>query len=291
MEWKSWPILPLTDRTKLPAQPGIYIVVDAEDEVWYVGLSVNIKVRWNGKSHHRYQQLSRANNKKQYKLCWQIFPISQLKEQEQKYINLFKPHLNYSRVKTYARKSRKPSEEISRLLKVINKKTTLFPDVRSVVVGYYTEIDEDEAGCLKEFICIVIAVTVNDHDGPILNSYNKSWSRKGENLKGSWKIYEADCNENGVGGKFALIPVFIFENMIYEFVPCPRFIAQIRGFQDDLFLAEIASQNILALKNMDSLVLFDRENKQYLLRSEKYLRYRAKDLQPILQLTSELPSP
>jgi hypothetical protein len=291
MEWKFWPIIPLKDRANLPAQPGIYVVVDTEDEVWYVGLSVNIKVRWNGKSHHRYQQISRTNNKRQYKICWQIFPISQLKEQEQKYINLFKPHLNYSRVKTYAKKSRKPSEEISRLLKVINKKTTLFPDVRSLVVGYYTEIDEDEAGCLKEFFCIVIAVTVNDHDGPILNSYNKSWSKKGEKLKEVWKIYEADYKENEVEEKPALIPVFIFENIIYEFVSCPRLIAQIRNYKDDLFLAEVASQNILALKNMDSLVLLDRDNKKYLLRSEKYLHYRAQDLRPIWQLMSELPSP
>ncbi|HEY9661411.1 MAG TPA: GIY-YIG nuclease family protein, partial [Allocoleopsis sp.] len=167
MEWKSWSSLPLTQRERLPAQSGIYVVVDAEEQIWYVGRSVNLNARWNGKGHHRYQQLSRTNGKRQYQIHWKCFPPTQLDEKEQFYIDLFKPHLNYSRVRTYARKSIQPHEEISRLLKVINKKTTLFPDVRSVVLGYYTEVDEDEEGTLKEYTCIIIVINVNDHDGPI----------------------------------------------------------------------------------------------------------------------------
>lgn len=291
MEWKSWPVIPLADRVNLPTQPGIYVVVDTDNEVWYVGRSVDIKARWNGKRHHRYQQLNRTNNKKQYRICWKIFPTDQLNEQEQKYINLFRPHLNYSRVKTYARKSRKPSEELSRLLKVINKKTALFPDVRSVVAGYYTEIGEDEEGNLQEFICIVIAVSINDHDGPVLNSCNKSLSRKGKNLKGFWKIYESDYGSGKAEENPALIPVFIVEDIVYEFVPCPKFIAKLRDFQDDLFYTEVASQNILALKNMNPLVSLASDDAKMLFRSEKYLRYRAQDLKPIMQLVSELPAP
>jgi hypothetical protein len=169
------------------------VVVDTEEQVWYVGQSVNLNARWKARGHHRYQQLSRTNNKRLYKIYWQFFPSEQLNEKEQLYIDLFKPHLNYSRVKTYARKATQPDEELSRLLKVLNKKTMLFPDVRSVVIGYYTEIDEDEEGKLKEYTCIVTAVNVNDHDGLILNSYSKSHSKKGKNLKGYWYTYESTC--------------------------------------------------------------------------------------------------
>lgn len=40
----------------------------------------------------------------------------------------------------------------------------LFPDLRSVVLGFYTEIDEDGDGeaSLEEYICIVVVVNVND---------------------------------------------------------------------------------------------------------------------------------
>ena len=30
MEWKNWLSLPLNQRTQLPSQSGIYVVVDAE---------------------------------------------------------------------------------------------------------------------------------------------------------------------------------------------------------------------------------------------------------------------
>lgn len=184
MEWKSWLNLPLAQRAQLPRQPGIYVIADAEDQVWYVGRSVNLNARWNGKQHHRYKQLSRTNNKRFYKIYWQVFPSEQVNAKEQLYINLFKPHLNYSRVKTYVRKAIQPHEEIGRLLKTLNKKTSLFPGMRSVVLGYYTEVDENEEEYLEECVCIVIAINANDHDGLILKSYNKSFGRKGNSLKG-----------------------------------------------------------------------------------------------------------
>lgn len=45
MDWKSWPSLPLNQRENLPEQPGIYVVVDADDQVWYVGKAVNLNAR------------------------------------------------------------------------------------------------------------------------------------------------------------------------------------------------------------------------------------------------------
>lgn len=284
MEWKSWSSLPLTQRERLPAQSGIYVVVDAEEQIWYVGRSVNLNARWNGKGHHRYQQLSRTNGKRQYQIHWKCFPPTQLDEKEQFYIDLFKPHLNYSRVRTYARKSIQPHEEISRLLKVINQKTTLFPDVRSVVLGYYTEVDEDEEGTLKEYTCIIIVINVNDHDGPILNSYQKSFSRKGSNLKGCWQTYENKCGDDNPDIRPAFIPVFLFENIVYEFVCYPDVIEKLSQNKAALHSVEIAKQPVLALQDMTILPSLVVPERQFIFRTEDYLRYRVPELQPILQL-------
>ncbi|WP_448574339.1 GIY-YIG nuclease family protein [Trichothermofontia sp.] len=108
MEWQSWPSLSLNQREKLPEQPGIYVVVDTDDQVWYVGKAVNLNARWHSKSHHRYRQLSRTNNKRGYRLHWQIFTTTELSDKEQQYIDLFKPHLNYTRVRKYAKKAIQP---------------------------------------------------------------------------------------------------------------------------------------------------------------------------------------
>jgi excinuclease UvrABC nuclease subunit len=49
MEWKLWNSIPFAQSSYLPSHPGIYIVVDVEEEVWYVGKSINLNARWNGK--------------------------------------------------------------------------------------------------------------------------------------------------------------------------------------------------------------------------------------------------
>jgi len=289
MEWKSWSSIPLAQRQQLPNKSGIYVIVDAEAEVWYVGKSINLNARWNGRGHHRYQQLSRTNNKRSYKIYWKLFPSDQLHEKEQLYINLFKPHLNYSRVKTYARKAIQPNQEISRILKVINKKTTLFPDVRSVVIGYYTEILEVEEEDLKEYVCIVIIVNVNDHDGPILNSCKKSTSRKGNNLKGCWKIYDSDCGSDDPDMKPALISVFVLENMIYEFVCYPSLIDKLEQNRSSLHNIEIAKQSVLALRDIDILPSLIVNNSHSTTRGEDYIHYRISDLQSLVELFPEIP--
>lgn len=288
MEWKSWSNLLLTQRERLPSQSGIYVVVDAEEQVWYVGRSINLNARWNGKGHHRYKQLSRTNNKRLYKIYWQFFPSEALNEKEQLYIALFKPHLNYSGVKTYLRKAIQPNEEISRLLKVINKKTVLFPDVRSVVLGYYTEIDANEEGELKEYTCIVIIVSVNDHDGPILNSYNKSHKRKGSNLKGCWCIYESECGSDDPNIKPVSIPIFLFGNIIYEFVCYPSLIEKLAQNRSSLHSIEIAKQSVLALKDTSILPSLIVPDGNFMSRLKDYLEYRAADLQSVLELQPEI---
>lgn len=291
MEWKNWSSLPLKERHQLPAESGIYIIVDAEDHVWYVGKSKNINARWQGKGHHRYQQLSRTNNKRLYNIYWKLFPREEINEKEQLYIDLFKPSLNYSLVKKYAKKARQPNAEISRLLKVINKKTTLFPDIRSIVLGYYIEADEDEDGEFKDYTCIIIAVNGNDHDGPILKSYYKSYSRKGISLKGHWYIYESMCGKDDSTIDPALIPVFVLGNIVYEFVCCSILIENLGQNKTNLCNVEIAKQNVLALKNPDilpSTISSLIANDKYFLnaRRSEYLHYRDSDIRPIMELIS-----
>ncbi|NJK40008.1 MAG: GIY-YIG nuclease family protein [Oscillatoriales cyanobacterium RM2_1_1] len=288
MEWKSWASLPLTQREQLPRQPGIYIVVDAEEQIWYVGKSVNLNARWNGKGHHRYKQLSRTNNKRSYRIHWQTFPANQLSEKEQQYIDLFKPHLNYSQVKTYVKKAIQPNEEISRLFKVLNKKTMLFPDIRSVVLGFYKEIDEDGEASLEEYICIVVAVNLSDHDGSILNSCKKSLSRKGNSLKGCWKLYKSDCGVDDPARQPVTIHVFISGNIVYEFVCCFNLIEKLKEHRSNLHYIEIANQRVLALRDTNILYSLTVHDGHFDFRSEDYLRYRAPDLRSVLQLMPEI---
>lgn len=46
--------LPITERSKLPAAPGVYFVYTPSNKLLYIGSSSNLQRRWY--SHHRYQQ-------------------------------------------------------------------------------------------------------------------------------------------------------------------------------------------------------------------------------------------
>lgn len=288
MDWTSWSSLPLTARAGLPPQPGIYIVVDAAAQVWYVGRSINLYARWNGKGHHRYRQLSRTNKQRFYRIHWQLYPPEQLAAQEQHYINFLKPHLNYSRVKTYARRATQPHQELSRLFKVINQKTMLFPNVRSVVLGYYTELDEDETGALKEYTCVVTAVNVNDHDRVILKSIDKSLSKKGISLKDCWGVYEANCGDNSPDAKPVTVPVFLSGDVAYEFVCYYRLLDQLEQHRANLYTVELANQPVSALRELNTLTALLTADLPRM-SHEFYLHYRATDLCPIAELL-EMPT-
>ncbi len=295
MEWKSWSSVSFTQRTQLLPQPGIYVVVDAEDQVWYVGQSINLNARWNGKGHHRYKQLSRTNNKRDYKIYWKFFPLEQLNEKENLYINLFRPCLNYTKVRIYAKRPTLPNEELSRLLKILNKKTTLFPDVRSIILGYYLEIDEDDQEELKEYICIVVLVNAKDRDGVILNSMKKSLSKKGSSLRGYWQMYESNCEVDNPDIRPASIPVFILENLVYEFVSCPNSIDELAKNKSALYTIEIEKQPVLVLKDITVLTNeniippLNTSPYVFMLTAQDYLHYRTKDILPIMDLFGENP--
>lgn len=49
----SIPSLHITERSKLPTQPGIYFVYTPSHQLLYIGKADNLRTRWN--SHHKYQ--------------------------------------------------------------------------------------------------------------------------------------------------------------------------------------------------------------------------------------------
>lgn len=150
MDWQDWPSVSLSDRAQLPNDAGIYVVVDANQCVWYVGQAVDLQARWLGREHHRYPQLIRTNKKLGHRIYWQTFESHQLNEKERFYIDLLKPELNGCKVKSYLPKQPQVDREIKRLFKVLNKPTLLFPVIRSAIAGAYQ--DEDGVECVVTII-------------------------------------------------------------------------------------------------------------------------------------------
>lgn len=186
-EWKSWSHCAFGSKDLLPQAPGIYVIADKDCTVWYVGLSKSLKNRWLGAQHHRYKQLRRRNSKLQLKIYYKLV-AEELEQHEKYYIEVFKPRLNRSKVMSSLPKVFTPGQELTRLLKVLNNKTQLFPCIRSVIIGYREEVIEN-----ARYYSVTIAVNIND----IGFLYNKAY-RKGRrwDLKTRcWKICEDMCGQ------------------------------------------------------------------------------------------------
>lgn len=97
---------------------------------------------------------------------------------------MFQPELNGCKVKKYLPKQPQIEREIKRLLKVINKGTSLFNVIRSVVAGEYLG-----DGGIR---CIVILVNINDYE-IISNSMRKRYSPE---VRKAWTIYKPDCGRD-----------------------------------------------------------------------------------------------
>ena len=102
MEWKEWSCCSFKERRNLPSISGIYVVVDCNDNVWYVGQAGNLNSRWMGRGHHRNAQLSRSNGKRNFNIFWLPCAPGELNQMEQYYINLLHPSLNKTKVKKYS---------------------------------------------------------------------------------------------------------------------------------------------------------------------------------------------
>ena len=78
-----WRTIPLRDRSKLPSKPGLY-AVKSLGRVMYVGKSVDLKRRWQGGSHHRYDQ---ACNLAFPRLAYIEVPKSEIDDEEESLID------------------------------------------------------------------------------------------------------------------------------------------------------------------------------------------------------------
>lgn len=285
MEWKEWSNLPLIQRDQLPNQPGIYVITDLSEQVWYVGKSANLNNRWKGKGHHRYSQLSRNNRQKSFQIYWQPFPLEQINEKEQHYISLFNPHLNGTKVKSYIRKKAQPTDELRRIFQVINRKTTLFPNVRSVVLGYYKELDAEE---MKEYTVLVVLVNGNDHYKIIFGSAIRSQKRQGRHLKDFWKESSCDCELDESLYSPVTFLVFMIDNYVYEFINCSDLIESLEENLSKLYQVELFNQSVTALRSPDTITELPintsrlaRADGRLGLDSKDYLNYCIPKLQPV----------
>lgn len=285
MEWKEWSSLLLTQRAQLPNHPGIYVITDLAEQVWYVGKSANLNNRWRGKGHHRYPQLSRSNKKMSFQIYWKLVPVEQLNEKEQDYINLFNPHLNKTKVKSYIRKKAQPTAELKRIFQVLNRKTTLFPTVRSVVLGYYKELDEE---VMKDYTVLVVLVNVNDHDKIILGSVMRSQKRQGSHLKDFWVSSTCDCELDESLYSPVNLLAFMVDDYVYEFVCCPDLIESLEKTDSKLYQVELFNQSVTAIKSPDLITELSTNTYRIptsdgrsRLNSEDYLNYCVPKLQPV----------
>ncbi len=179
MEWKNWQNTSFKSKDHLPSYSGIYVVADKDDRVWYVGQAKNIYLRWQGKSHHRYPQLNRSHKKFNYTIYYHPFPLEQLDEKERYYINTLNPELNNSKVKQYLPKVPSLEEEIKRILKVLNKPNSLYPTIRSLILGQYQDNNNT--------IHVLCLINTNDYD--ILQ--NSATKKHGGLVKNAWSgLYE-----------------------------------------------------------------------------------------------------
>lgn len=191
IDWKLWNKVPLRSKYLLPEYSGIYIVTDQIDFVLYVGKSKNIKARWIG--HHRHKQLIRRDKKdRKFFIYFNHFPIERLDEEERYYINLLCPSLNSTKITKRIPKVPTAESVLTKLLRAINRKTGLFPDVRSLVLGCWQTNEPDDSYCH-----IAIAVGLNDIDSVVANSAciksRNRWIRGSLKKNTNWRYYETHC--------------------------------------------------------------------------------------------------
>ena len=283
MEWKDWLSVAFTERYCLPSCSGIYVIVDANDYVWYVGQAANIKARWAGKTHHRYPQLIRSNKKRSYRIYWKELSVDLLTEKEKYYIQMFKPELNGCKVKKYLPKQPQVEREIKGLLKVLNNPTYLFPVVRSVVAGGY----EDNGG----IHCIIILINAND-TRLLFQSMQK---RNPPQVKNAWGLYKSYCGKNEQLYQSSSVIAYSFFNYRLEFLELPNIIFYLEEHlsisERYLGIIEILGVQLKAFKYLDifnelpiedEYICTNYEGKKCLTNLD-YLKYRHRAIKRLTQ--------
>ena len=100
IDFNNLPLLPLSQKSNLPRCPAIYFILNQQQEVLYIGRSINLLYRW--RDHHRFLQLREINKiQPVFIYWWECQPKKHnLISAENYYINLFKPLLNSTIVPT-----------------------------------------------------------------------------------------------------------------------------------------------------------------------------------------------
>jgi GIY-YIG catalytic domain len=212
MEWKNWQHVRFSDRESLPICSGIYVITDMNENVWYVGKATDLRKRWIGKGHHRYPQLIRSNRRNEYRIHWLCVPSELLNAQELSYINLFKPELNGCKVKSYIPKQPLVEREIKRVLGVLNKKTALFPSIRSVAIGGYIASNRTR--------CVLIGINTNDFS--VLN--NSSQKKYAPSVRQAWGELVSFCGREEGRYHCPQIPIYQSNEFTFEFVHLPELV-------------------------------------------------------------------
>lgn len=94
-EFGTFPNLPLSAKKQLPNCSAVYFVA-AQDQVLYVGLTTNLRNRWQ--NHHRFPQLEAIGKQGEVRIFWLVCAQHQLPELERQYIDHYCPVLNQSKV-------------------------------------------------------------------------------------------------------------------------------------------------------------------------------------------------
>ena len=87
----SLPSVALESRSELPNKSAIYFAIDSQNNIQYIGRSVNLKQRWYG--HHRLSQFDTIGN---IRIAYLFMDEDLLESVEVALIEWFKPLLNNS---------------------------------------------------------------------------------------------------------------------------------------------------------------------------------------------------
>lgn len=280
MEWKEWSSVPLDQRDWLPLASGIYVIADASDFVWYVGKAKDLRRRWLGRSHHRYAQLIRSHKKLTHRIYWKSCPLESLDENERLYISLFKPELNYEKVKRYTPSKPATLREIQRILRAINKPSFFYPEVRSLVIGsYFTD---------QEVQRVIIALGDQEY-GIFYNSMNK---KHAPSIRKAWSVMRPNCGRQEDLYEFPYIYVYSTNKLMVEFVLGDSFMdnlhQNIEHYKQDLTYFRFLDTDCKGLKRLDLIrEMSTPEEESYVsynnktwIKSLAYLRYRLSVLVP-----------
>ncbi|MFQ4140262.1 GIY-YIG nuclease family protein [Nodosilinea sp. PGN35] len=90
------PSLPLSGRRNLPHCTAIYLAIDAQDRILYIGKARNLAARW--KNHHRLYNLEELDKNSPVRLAWQSWSEDDLSEAEKALIENFHPLLNNTKI-------------------------------------------------------------------------------------------------------------------------------------------------------------------------------------------------